>query len=97
MHLFKVNRIILHKSGLINHYCVKVEQQQKQAQKSVYSPSPVFHYPPEYGNVHDYSAPPLYHHTSNHVPTGVLTPPSDFAPQSLGTSASLEGMGLILY
>jgi len=68
-----------------------VEQQQKQAQKSVYSPSPVFHYPPEYSNMHDYSAPPLYHQTPNHVPTGVLTPPSDFAPQSLGTAASLEG------
>lgn len=75
--------------NVLKMHLFKVEQAQKQAQKSVYSPSPVFHYPPEYGNL-DYSGPPLYHQTPNHVPTGVLTPPSDFAPQSLGTAASLE-------
>ena len=68
-------------------------KQQKQAQQCVFTPSPMFQYPPEYGNLHDFNGPPLYHQTPNHLPTGVLTPPSDFAPPSLGTSASLEGKG----
>ena len=40
--------------------------------------------------MHDYGNPPLYAQPTHLVP-GVLTPPSDFAPQSLGTVASLEG------
>lgn len=78
--------------NLLKVHMFKVEQQQKQQakQQAYCSQSPIFHYPPDYPNGHDvlYND-SLYQPTNNHIISGVLTPPSDFAPPPL-SSASLE-------